>query len=104
MSPYWQSYWYQAMCNEDRNPGWKPLHSGPLDQVPNKFLATGTIDDWADWAVEEWADEVDWISGEIRIDCYKEAAPAPGTPPALSSGTRDVPRVSYWFPPTDDDE
>lgn len=30
MSPYWQSYWYQVMFTEDRNPGWKPLHGGPL--------------------------------------------------------------------------
>ena len=46
MSPYWQSYWYQTMCNEDRNPGWKPLGAYPLHQVPNKALVTGTLADW----------------------------------------------------------
>jgi len=103
MSPYWQSYWYQTMCNEDRNPGWKPLGPYPLNQVPNKALVTGTLADWVVPVLEDAADEIGWISGEIRIDCYKEAAPAPGTPPFFSSETRDVPRISYYFPPSEDD-
>ncbi|OHU50105.1 hypothetical protein BKG83_22830 [Mycobacteroides chelonae] len=77
MSRYWQSYWYQVMCTEDRNPGWKPLHSGPLHQVPNKSLVTGTLADWVVPVLEDAADEIDWISGEIRIDCYTDAVPAP---------------------------
>ncbi|TDZ93085.1 hypothetical protein [Mycobacteroides salmoniphilum] len=98
MSPYWQSYWYQVMCTEDRNPGWKPLHCGPLHQVPNKSLVTGALADWVVPVLEDAADEIDWISGEIRIDCYTEAVPAPGTPPYLSSETREVPRISYYLP------
>lgn len=98
MSPYWQSYWYQVMCSEDRNPGWKPLHAGPLDQVPNKSLVAGTLADWVIPVLEDAADEIDWISGEIRIDCYTEAAPIPGTAPFLSSETREVPRISHYRP------
>ncbi|ANO04279.1 hypothetical protein [Mycobacteroides immunogenum] len=98
MSPYWQSYWYQVMCNEDRNPGWKPLHAGPLDQVPNKSLVTGTLADWVIPVLDDAADEIDWISGEIRIDCYTEAAPIPGIAPFLSSETREVPRISHYRP------
>lgn len=98
MSRYWQSYWYQVMCTEDRNPGWKPLHSGPLHQVPNKSLVTGTLADWVVPVLEDAADEIDWISGEIRIDCYTDAVPAPGTLPFFCSDTRDVPRISYYRP------
>lgn len=98
MSPYWQSYWYQVMYTEDRNPGWKPLDVGPLHQVPNKSLATGTLADWVIPVLEDAADEIDWISGEIRIDCYTEAVPAPGTLPFFTSEARDVPRIGYYRP------
>ncbi|MBB5161252.1 hypothetical protein [Mycobacterium sp. AZCC_0083] len=78
------------MCNEDRNPGWKPLGPYPLNKVPNKALVTGTLADWVVPVLEDAADEIDWISGEIRIDCYKEAAPALGTPLLLQRNPRSA--------------
>ncbi|WP_078284647.1 hypothetical protein [Mycobacteroides chelonae] len=66
--------------------------------MPNKSLVTGTLADWVVPVLEDAADEIDWISGEIRIDCYTEAVPAPGTQPFYCSDTRHVPRISYYRP------
>ncbi|GLE58059.1 hypothetical protein NJBCHELONAE_33690 [Mycobacteroides chelonae] len=66
--------------------------------MPNKSLVTGALADWVVAVLEDAADEIDWISGEIRIDCYTDAVPAPGTRPLFGSDTREVPRTSYYRP------
>lgn len=78
-------------------------HGSPLHQVPNKLLVSGALSDWVVPVLEDAADEIDWISGQIRIDCYTEAEPARGTPPYLSSETREVPRISYYRPSSEAD-
>ncbi|WP_459707223.1 hypothetical protein [Actinophytocola sp. KF-1] len=82
--PYWQDYWYELLFRDERSPAFEPMGPGGPRQVPNTWLATGTLSAFLDRFAEEAADELDDLRGELRILVYTEATPDPGTEPVLA--------------------
>jgi hypothetical protein len=81
--PYWQNYWYDLAFRDEREPTFEPLGPGGPRQVPNKWLASGSLPEFVAWFADECADELDDLRGELRILVYTEATPGPDTEPVL---------------------
>ncbi|WP_158852703.1 hypothetical protein [Saccharothrix deserti] len=81
--PYWQSYWYDLRFRCERTPSFEPMGPDGPRQVPNKWLATGSVDEFVDWFLAECVDDLDDLHGELRILVYTEATPGPDTEPVL---------------------
>ena len=81
--PYWQNYWYDLRFRDEREYEFAPLGPGGPRQVPNTWLATGTLSGFVDWFAAECVDELDDLRGELRILVYTEPTPGPDTEPVL---------------------
>ncbi|WP_018352609.1 hypothetical protein [Longispora albida] len=82
--PYWQCYWYDLRFRALGAPSFEPLGDGRPQQVPNTWLATGPVGDFADWILAEAAGELDDLRGELRVLIYTDARPGPDAEPVLA--------------------
>jgi hypothetical protein len=101
--PYWQKYWYDVRFRREGTPSFEPMGPGGPRQVPNKWLATGPVDEFVDWFLAECVDDLSDLRGELRVLAYTEATPGPDTEPVLvrawraTQSTSSVPgSLSGW--------
>jgi len=81
--PYWQNYWYDVRFRDEGTPSFEPLGPGGAQPVPNSWLATRSVDEFADWFLAECVEDLDSLHGELRMRVYTEATPAPDAEPVL---------------------
>jgi len=81
--PYWQNYWYDVRFRREGTPSFGPMGPGGPQQVPNKWLATGSVEEFVDVFLVECVEDLDDLRGELRVLVYTEATPGPDTEPAL---------------------
>jgi hypothetical protein len=81
--PYWQDYWYDLRFREQGTPSFTPLGPGGPEQVPNKWLATRSLEEYVEWFLDEAIDDLDDLRGELQMIVYAEATPGPNTKPVL---------------------
>jgi hypothetical protein len=81
--PYWQNYWYDVRFRREGTPSFRPMGPGGPQQVPNKWLATGPVDEFVDWFLGECVEDLDDLRGELRVLVYTEAAPGADAEPVL---------------------
>jgi hypothetical protein len=81
--PYWQNYWYDLRFRREGSPSFQPMGPGGPQQVPNKWLATASLDEFVETFLDNCVDELDDLHGELRLLVYTEATPGPDTAPVL---------------------
>jgi hypothetical protein len=81
--PYWQNYWYALRFREARTYTFDPLGPGGPDQVPNKWLADRSLEEFVEWFLEEAIQDLDDLRGELQMSVYTEATIGPNTKPVL---------------------
>ncbi len=81
--PYWQNYWYDLRFRGESEHTFEPMGPGGPEQVPNKWLATKSVDEYFDWFLAEAVEDLYGMRGELRVLVYTEPAPAPDTEPVL---------------------
>jgi hypothetical protein len=82
--PYWQSYWYDVRFRREGTPSFEPMGPGGPQQVPNTWLATGSVEKFVDRFLAECVEDLDDLRGELRVRVYTEATPSPDTEPVLA--------------------
>jgi hypothetical protein len=81
--PHWKNYWYDYRFREEGTASFEPLGPDGPRQVPNKWLATRSLEEYVEWAAGEAVDELDFLQGELQIVVYTEATPGPEIQPVL---------------------
>ncbi|MEV6527285.1 hypothetical protein AB0M43_35680 [Longispora sp. NPDC051575] len=81
--PYWQSYWYDLRLRDEGAASFDPLGPGWPQRIPNTWLATRSVHEFATRVLTDAVDELDDLRGELRILVYTEATPGPDTEPVL---------------------
>lgn len=81
--PYWQNYWYDLRLRGEGTASFEPLRPGGPQQVPNRSLAAGSVDEFVDALLADAVDELDDLHGELQALVYAEAGPGPDTEPVL---------------------
>jgi hypothetical protein len=81
--PHWQNYWYDLRFRDELTPAFEPMGHEGLRQMPNKGLASASLEELVERFVEECVDELDSLHGELQMLVYTDASPAPGTKPVL---------------------
>lgn len=81
--PYWQNYWYVLHFREQRAAAFEPMGPGGPQQVPNKWLATTSLEQYVEGFLEQATEDLDDLRGELRMMVYTEATPGPNSKPVL---------------------
>jgi hypothetical protein len=81
--PFWQNYWYDLRFRENGTATFKPLGPGGPQQVPNKWLAACSLEEYVGGFLDQAIEDLDTLRGELQMIVYTEAAPGPNTKPVL---------------------